>query len=93
MDTRDIKQDQSTDQKNYFQVKSPLSWDEYFMLQELTKAEGVCVTLLENAKEFLENGSLQLIWQSEDYPARDYYLIAHKKQERFFELLKLQLME
>jgi len=62
--------------------------NEYFMLQELTKTKGVCVTLLENAKEFLENGQLKLIWQTDKYPKRDYFLIAHKKQKVFFELLK-----
>ena len=62
--------------------------NEYLMLQELTKTKGVCVTLLENAKEFLENGTLKLIWKSEKYPERNYYLIAHKKQEAFFKMLK-----
>ncbi len=62
--------------------------NEYFMLQELTGTEGVCVTLLENARKFLEMGTLKLIWQSGNYPERDYYLIAHKKQKSFFELLK-----
>ncbi|MEP1782667.1 LysR family transcriptional regulator [Reichenbachiella sp.] len=62
--------------------------NEYFMLQELTKTEGICVTLLENAKEFLKNGTLKLIWQSVLYPERNYFLIAHKKQKSFFELLK-----
>jgi DNA-binding transcriptional LysR family regulator len=62
--------------------------NEYFMLQELTKVEGVCVTLKENAKEFIENKSLKLIWESEDYPERAYYLIAHKKQKVLFEMLK-----
>ncbi|MEM7104813.1 MAG: hypothetical protein AAF502_16870 [Bacteroidota bacterium] len=62
--------------------------NEYFMLQELTKVEGICVTLKENAKPFIANKSLKLIWQSEDYPARDYYLIAHKKQRSLFEMLK-----
>ena len=62
--------------------------NEYFMLQELTKTEGICVTLLENAKSFLESKSLKLIWQPSTYPERNYYLIAHKKQKNFFELLK-----
>lgn len=65
--------------------------NEYFMLQELTKTAGVCVTLLENAKEFLDNGSLKLIWQSSSYPERNYFLIAHKKQKNFFELLQNQI--
>ena len=62
--------------------------NEYFMLQELTKSMGICVTLLENTKEFLDSGSLKLIWQSSSYPERDYFLISHKKQKNFFELLK-----
>ncbi|MEO1051460.1 MAG: LysR family transcriptional regulator [Bacteroidota bacterium] len=62
--------------------------NEYFMLQELTKSPGVAVSLLENAREFVANKSLKLIWQSELYPNRDYYLIAHKKQKPFFEMLK-----
>ena len=62
--------------------------NEYFMLQELTKTEGVCVTLKENAKEFIDNQSLKLIWQSDEYPIRDYHLIAHKKQKELFETLK-----
>ncbi|MDC8006113.1 LysR family transcriptional regulator [Aureisphaera galaxeae] len=62
--------------------------NEYFMLQELTKTEGICVTLLENAKEFLKNKSLKLIWESSEYPERDYFLIAHKKKQHFFELMK-----
>lgn len=62
--------------------------NEYFMLQELTKTEGICVTLLKNANEFLEDGTLQLIWQSDSYPERNYFLIAHKKQKHLFELLK-----
>lgn len=62
--------------------------NEYFMLQELTKTEGVCVTVLENAKGFIEEGELKLIWKSSTYPDRDYYLIAHKKQRAFFESLQ-----
>ena len=67
--------------------------NEYFMLQELTKVEGVCVTLEENAKEFVLNKSLKLIWKSPNYPARDYYLIAHKKQKVLFEMLKNLLID
>ena len=66
--------------------------NEYFMLQELTKFEGVCVALKENAREFISNKSLKLIWQSDNYPFRDYYLIAHKKQKVFFEMLKKLLI-
>jgi len=62
--------------------------NEYFMLEELTQKVGICVTLYENAKEFLENGSLKLIWESNQYPKRAYFLVAHKKQKAFFELLK-----
>lgn len=62
--------------------------NEYFMLQELTKTPGVAVSLLESAKEFIKNKSLKLIWQSKLYPSRDYFLIAHKKQRPFFEMLK-----
>ncbi len=65
--------------------------NEYFMLSELTKTEGVCVTLLENAREFIENGSLKIIWYSNAYPERNYYLIAHKKQRNLFERLKFCL--
>ncbi len=67
--------------------------NEYFMLQELTKVEGIGVSLLENAQEFIANQSLQLIWQSDNYPLRDYYLIAHKKQKVLFEMLKKLFME
>ncbi|NLR91189.1 LysR family transcriptional regulator [Flammeovirga agarivorans] len=62
--------------------------NEYFMLQELTEVEGVAVTLKHNAQEFLDQKQLQLIWEPNDYPIRDYYLIAHKKQEPFFTILK-----
>lgn len=62
--------------------------NEYFMLQELTKVQGIGVTIKENAKEFITNKSLKLIWQFDDYPVRDYYLIAHKKQNFLFEMLK-----
>lgn len=65
--------------------------NEYFMLQELTKVEAIGITLLENAKAFIDSKSLQLIWQSDDYPVRDYYLIAHKKQSAFFDALKERL--
>lgn len=62
--------------------------NEHFMLQELTKTEGICVAVLKNAREFLDNGTLKLIWQSGAYPERKYFLIAHKKQKNFFELMK-----
>ena len=62
--------------------------NEYFMLQEVTKVEALCVALKESAKEFIDRGSLKLIWQSDDYPMRDYFLISHKKQKDFFEMLK-----
>jgi len=62
--------------------------NEYFMLQELTQVEGIGVTVLENANKFLEKGTLKLIWKPASYPERDYYLIAHKKQQGFFEALK-----
>lgn len=61
--------------------------NEYFMLQELTKVEGLAVALEENAKEFIRNKTLKLIWQSQDYPLREYYLIAHKKQKVLFDML------
>lgn len=67
--------------------------NEYFMLQELSKVPGICVTLKENAKEFIDNQSLKLIWQCDDYPVREYYLIAHKKQKHLFEMLKKLLVE
>ena len=66
--------------------------NEYFMLQELTKTKGIGVTVLENAKEFLETGTLKHIWPSSTYPMRDYFLIAHKKQNDFFELVKNSLV-
>lgn len=59
--------------------------NEYFMLQEMTNTEGVCVTLLENVREFLENRTLKLIWHPQAYPERSYYLVSHKKQKPFFE--------
>ncbi|MEM6346666.1 MAG: LysR substrate-binding domain-containing protein [Bacteroidota bacterium] len=62
--------------------------NEYFMLQALTQSLGICVALKENAQAFLNNKSLQLIWESPDYPLRDYYLVAHKKQRDLFEMLK-----
>lgn len=62
--------------------------NEYFMLQELTKTEGICITLLENAKTFLGEGTLKRIWESSTYPDRHYYLIAHKKQKTFFDSMK-----
>lgn len=62
--------------------------NEYFMLQEMTKTEGVGISVLENAREFIEKGSLKVIWHSESYPSRDYYLVAHKKHKNFFEALK-----
>ena len=61
------------------------------MLEQMTKTEGIGITLLENDKTFLENGTLKQIWQSSAYPERNYYLISHKKQESFFELLKNML--
>ncbi len=62
--------------------------NEYFMLQEMTESSGVAISLLENCREFIENRSLKIIWQSNLYPNRDYYLIAHKKQKPFFDMLK-----
>ncbi|MEM6806137.1 MAG: LysR family transcriptional regulator [Bacteroidota bacterium] len=66
--------------------------NEYFMLQELTKSQGIAVSLKENAKAFIDKKSLKLIWQSDDYPMRNYYLIAHKKQIELFEMLKQLLI-
>ncbi|MDW3192030.1 MAG: LysR family transcriptional regulator [Cytophagales bacterium] len=62
--------------------------NEYFMLQELTQTKGIGITVLENAKPFLASDTLKLIWQSDTYPDRNYYLIAHKKQKLFFESVK-----
>ena len=67
--------------------------NEYFMLQELTQIQGVCVTLKKNAEEFIGNQSLKFIWQSDAFPLRDYYLIAHKKQNDLFEMLKKRLID
>ena len=58
------------------------------MLQELSNTEGIGVTVLENANEFLEDGRLKLIWNPDSYPQINYYLIAHKKQKVFFESMK-----
>lgn len=65
--------------------------NEYFMLQEMTQTAGIGVTVLENAKTFLENNALKLIWQSAAYPDRGYYLIAHKKEKAFFESVRAAL--
>lgn len=65
--------------------------NEYFMLQEMTQVQGLGVTVLENAKEFIANGTLKLVWQSKAYPERNYYLISHKKQKNLFERLRSQL--
>lgn len=62
--------------------------NEYLMLQKLTEIEGVCISLLENAKEFIDKKSLKIIWHPTTYPTRDYYLIAHKKQESFFKMMQ-----
>ncbi len=61
--------------------------NEYLMLQELTQTVGLGVALLENAEQFIAAGTLQRIWPSSNYPSRDYYVIAHKKQQHFFKLL------
>lgn len=65
--------------------------NEHFMLQELSQTPGICVTLFENARTFLKSGTLKLIWEA-NYPDRDYFLIAHKKQKNFYELLKDQIV-
>ncbi|MEM9547838.1 MAG: LysR family transcriptional regulator [Bacteroidota bacterium] len=62
--------------------------NEYLMLQEMTKVVGIGITLKKNAEEFIANNSLQLIWQSDEYPTRDYYLITHKRKEFLFDRLK-----
>ena len=62
--------------------------NEYFMLQELTKTEGICITLMENAKAFLNDKTLKRIWKSSSYPERSYYLISHKKQKSVFNLME-----
>ncbi len=67
--------------------------NEYFMLQEATRTKGLCITVLENASEFIRKGELKIIWQPENYPNRDYWLIAHKKQRQIFEDFKLVFQE
>ncbi|MEM1219638.1 MAG: LysR family transcriptional regulator [Bacteroidota bacterium] len=64
----------------------------YFMLQELTQKPGIAIVPLENAKEFLSQHTLKIIWQPDSAPTRGYYLIAHKKQEPFFRALVDQLV-
>lgn len=62
--------------------------NEYFMLNRLTKVEGVGITLLKNAEQFIQEEKLKLIWRTSLYPNREYYLISHKKNKSFFEEVK-----
>lgn len=62
--------------------------NEYFMLQALTETEGIGVALYENARALIEHGQLKLLWKTSNYPERDYFLIAHKKQKSLFEMLR-----
>ncbi|MEO1714765.1 MAG: LysR substrate-binding domain-containing protein, partial [Bacteroidota bacterium] len=63
-----------------------------FMLQEMAQKPGIAVVLMENAKAFLQQHTLKIIWQPESAPKRDVHLIAHKKQEPFFRALVDQLV-
>ena len=51
---------------------------EYEMLEVLSKNTGVAVCWDRNAKVFIKEGKLQLLWSSKDMPSTSVYLLLGK---------------
>jgi hypothetical protein len=51
---------------------------EYEMLEILSKNTGVAVTWNINAKDFIQEKKLQLIWNSKEMPSTEVYLLSGK---------------
>lgn len=68
---------------------------EYEMLEILSKNEGVSVAWDCNAKGFLMDQKLQLLWNSKLMPVTEVFLLSEKNDNlsSFFETIELQLKE
>jgi DNA-binding transcriptional LysR family regulator len=66
---------------------------EYEMLEILSKNTGVAIVWDINAKPFIEEQKIQLLWNSKQMPETEVFLLSGKKEElsSFFEDIELQL--
>ena len=66
---------------------------EYEMLELLSKNTGVAVVWNINAKNLLVENRLQLLWDSNQMPSTEVFLLSRKKENitAFFENIEAQL--
>ena len=66
---------------------------EYEMLELLSKNTGVAVVWNINAKDLLVENRLQLLWDSNQMPSTEVFLLSRKKENitAFFENIEAQL--
>ncbi|MGQ7945774.1 LysR family transcriptional regulator [Flavobacterium sp. WC2509] len=66
---------------------------EYEMLEILSRNTGVAVTWNINAKNFIQEKKLQLIWNSKDMPSTEVFLLSGKNENlsSFFEDIETEL--
>ena len=66
---------------------------EYEMLEILSKNEGIAVAWNINAKHFIEDKRLQLLWNSEQMPSTDVFLLSGKNSNLsdIFEKIEIEL--
>ena len=66
---------------------------EYEMLELLSKNTGIAVAWNINAKDFIAEKRLQLLWDSENMPSTEVFLLSGKKENKieFFENIEAEL--
>lgn len=66
---------------------------EYQMLETLSRNSGVAITWSCNAKQFIEDEKLQLLWESDQLPDVDVFLLSAKNNNlnSLFEIISTEL--
>jgi hypothetical protein len=68
---------------------------EYEMLEIISKNTGVAVVWDLNAKNFIEENKIKLLWNSKLMPSTEVFLLANKKENltAIFEKIELKLKD
>jgi DNA-binding transcriptional LysR family regulator len=81
------------DKKRPSMVPNYIIPSEYEMLELLSKNIGIAVVWNINAKDLLAENSIQLLWDSNQMPSTEVFLLAGKREDKieFFENIEVEL--
>jgi DNA-binding transcriptional LysR family regulator len=81
------------DKKRPSMVPNYIIPSEYEMLELLSKSTGIAVVWNINAKDFIAENSIQLLWDSNQMPSTEVFLLSGKRENKieFFENIVVEL--